>query len=109
MLKACRLCQETKDINEFPHFSTSKAGRKNTCKTCSQKLQKIRSQLKTEFPPPNPGPCPICNQHTENWILDHCHFTDTFRGYICNSCNLGIGRFNDDIELLERAINYLRN
>jgi hypothetical protein len=108
MLKSCRYCNEVKDITEFPFFSTSTAGRKNTCKCCTQKLKKVRAELKLQYPPPEPGLCPICHQFTDVWILDHCHFTDAFRGYICNSCNLGIGRFNDDIELLERAITYLK-
>lgn len=105
--KKCRCCHIERQIEEFPFFSTNKAGRKNTCIYCARHLSNIRKKLKTQNPAPPPGPCPICHQHTEVWILDHCHFTDTFRGYICNSCNLGIGRFNDDIDLLYSAINYL--
>ena len=45
---------------------------------------------------------------TEIWILDHCHFTNEFRGYICNNCNLALGRFNDDEKLLRKAIDYLK-
>lgn len=108
MFKICRSCKVNKDIEDFPHFSTSEAGRKNTCKECSKKLSKLRSKLKSENPPPEAGPCPICENHTQFWILDHCHFTNCFRGYICNSCNLGIGRFNDDVEMLEKAISYLK-
>jgi hypothetical protein len=33
--------------------------------------------------------------------------TEHFRGYICNSCNLGFGKFNDDPETLKRAVAYL--
>lgn len=108
MIKTCRTCKQEKSIEDFPYFSTSDAGRKNTCRECTNKLQKIRSLLKEENPAPPPGPCPICSKLTDIWILDHCHFTDCFRGYICNSCNLGIGRFNDDVEILERAICYLK-
>jgi protein-arginine kinase activator protein McsA len=108
MFKTCRNCQHQKPIEDFPHFSTKEAGRKNTCKECSYKLNKLRQKLKQENPEPSPGSCPICNNHTEAWILDHCHFTDSFRGYVCNSCNLGLGRFNDDVELLQKAINYLK-
>ncbi len=41
--------------------------------------------------------------------VDHCHKTGRIRGLLCASCNLGIGHFKDDIELLKRAINYLEN
>jgi hypothetical protein len=108
MVKPCRNCRILKPLEEFPHFSTKEAGRKNTCKECSKKLVEIRKNLKLKNPPPLPGVCPICELHTDNWILDHCHFSNEFRGYICNSCNLGIGRFNDDVRLLENAIAYLK-
>lgn len=109
MYKTCRVCKTEKLIDEFPYFSTNEAGRKNSCKDCNRKLSKLRAFLKSQNPPPPAGPCPICNRFTDSWILDHCHFSDCFRGYICNSCNLGIGRFNDDVELLERAIAYLKS
>jgi nitrate/TMAO reductase-like tetraheme cytochrome c subunit len=41
--------------------------------------------------------------------VDHCHTTNKVRGILCSSCNLGIGRFNDDITMLFKAINYLRD
>ena len=106
--KKCRNCGEIKNIDEYPYFSTIECGRKNTCKICSGKLSKLRNKLRSENPPPNPGFCPICNTYTEKWILDHCHISDNFRGYICNNCNLGIGRFYDDIEILKKAMIYLQ-
>lgn len=107
MTKKCRKCKIEKDINNFPHFSTNDAGRKNTCKSCNNELSSLRRNLRSQNPPPLPGNCPICNNYTTSWILDHCHFSNTFRGYICNSCNLGIGRFNDDVNILYNAIEYL--
>lgn len=105
--KICRNCKNEKDISEFPFFSTSDAGRKNTCKSCNNELSSLRRNLRAQNPPPPPGNCPICNNFTNTWILDHCHFDNQFRGYICNSCNLGIGRFNDDVNILHKAIEYL--
>lgn len=105
--KTCRNCKTDKLIEDFPYFSTNNAGRKNTCKTCTKHLSILRKQLKSQNPPPVSGNCPICGTYTTDWILDHCHFSDEFRGYICNSCNLGLGRFNDDEKLLYKAIEYL--
>ena len=106
-LKPCRNCKVPKLIEDFPFFSTNNAGRKNTCKTCTKHLSVLRKKLKSQNPPPVSGNCPICGMYTVDWILDHCHFSDEFRGYICNSCNLGLGRFNDDEKLLYKAIEYL--
>jgi len=41
--------------------------------------------------------------------MDHCHETETFRGWICSRCNRGIGSFSDDISKLQEAILYLEN
>lgn len=40
--------------------------------------------------------------------LDHCHDTNIFRGWLCNACNLGIGKLGDTVESLERALAYLK-
>jgi hypothetical protein len=107
MEKICRNCKTLKSLDDFPLFSTSEAGRKNTCGVCANKLSVVRKRLKAENPPPPPGQCPICKLNTDCWILDHCHFNHSFRGYICNSCNLALGRFNDDPAILENALRYL--
>jgi hypothetical protein len=57
--------------------------------------------------------CGICGFEAE-WGLkgrglarDHDHKTGAFRGYLCLSCNVGLGHFKDDPELLKKAIAYL--
>lgn len=45
---------------------------------------------------------------TSKVVLDHDHKTGKGRAWICDSCNTGLGRFKDDIELLESAIQYLK-
>ena len=42
------------------------------------------------------------------WVLDHCHDSQVFRGFLCHNCNLALGKLNEDIETLQRAINYLK-
>jgi hypothetical protein len=44
--------------------------------------------------------------------IDHCHICreqgkDDIRGLLCHSCNTGIGKFKDNIDLLKKAILYL--
>lgn len=39
---------------------------------------------------------------------DHSHATDVRRGLLCKPCNFGLGNFNDDIEMLQNAIRYLK-
>ena len=40
--------------------------------------------------------------------LDHCHITNTFRGWLCNSCNRGLGLLGDTVTNLNNLINYMR-
>lgn len=40
--------------------------------------------------------------------IDHCHTTNKVRGLLCASCNQGLGKFKDSINLLENAIKYIK-
>jgi len=102
----CIKCNEVKALSSFDVYQTG-GGIRNTCKTCRAEMSQLRSKLRKLFPPPPPGSCPICGNHTTTWILDHCHTTDSFRGYICDRCNRGLGCFGDDPERVLKALTYL--
>jgi hypothetical protein len=54
--------------------------------------------------------CAICKEGCPTMrrlSVDHCHATGRIRGLLCNACNLGIGKFKDDADLMRSAINYL--
>lgn len=57
--------------------------------------------------------CAICRsaipRHKHNWVLDHDHKTGKIRGVLCSPCNLGLGLFKHDIQLLLNAGDYIRN
>lgn len=56
------------------------------------------------------GACLLCgNQNgSKRLAVDHCHNTSKVRGLLCTNCNVGIGMFRHDPELLEKAKNYLK-
>jgi hypothetical protein len=58
------------------------------------------------------GKCTICNTHQsqlqKSLAVDHCHTTKQVRGLLCMTCNTALGKFKDDINLLQNAINYLK-
>lgn len=39
--------------------------------------------------------------------VDHCHNSKRVRGLLCRQCNLGLGHFSDDVQVLHNAIHYL--
>lgn len=57
------------------------------------------------------GKCAICNVSKEasprGLAVDHNHGTGEIRGLLCLRCNLGLGYFKDNIQLMQNAINYL--
>lgn len=58
--------------------------------------------------------CAICrgpqtNTRTNYFDVDHCHKTGKVRGLLCTNCNHGIGKFQDDKELMLHAYNYLED
>lgn len=51
------------------------------------------------------GKCAICPRPGTR--ADHDHETGMVRGMLCDSCNLGLGKFRDDPGLLASAFAYL--
>jgi|ERR1035441_1229348 hypothetical protein len=57
------------------------------------------------------GKCAICGtiepSGKGNFHVDHNHKTDSIRKLLCSQCNVGIGMFKENINLLSSAIIYL--
>ena len=54
------------------------------------------------------GACAICRERfTKTPHVDHDHDTRVVRGLLCSNCNHGLGCFDDDIEIMEAAVDYL--
>jgi len=60
-----------------------------------------------------PFTCPICRKRsiagvTAKIVADHDHHTGNIRGFICDSCNTGLGRFKNGENYLMNAVNYIK-
>jgi hypothetical protein len=58
--------------------------------------------------------CAICRTDKpggrgELWHIDHDHVTGRVRGLLCHGCNVGIGNFRDDPDLMLAAVEYIRS
>ena len=115
--KTCTRCHENKplDVVNFPPHNRTKSGFDSWCRQC-------RNEYRKEYRvPPGVRPdqqyrvvdarqldsCIICGA-TESIVVDHDHRTGRVRGALCHRCNLGLGHFKDDPELLELAAMYVR-
>ena len=120
--KICNVCHILKeDFVDFEVNQTDSKGRKTTrpsCRDCRENIDGV--SLKTsekkkldKIKPKHFFVCPICEKGsipgiTANLVKDHDHLTGDAREWLCDSCNTGLGRFKDDIELMEKAIRYLK-
>lgn len=56
--------------------------------------------------------CKICNKDLELYNnhthCDHCHISGKVRGILCSNCNKMLGSAKDNIDILQQAINYLK-
>jgi hypothetical protein len=60
------------------------------------------------------GVCDICGTDKPGYAgrrlaIDHDHSTGIVRGMLCQKCNVGLGNFNDNPDLLLKAVQYLKN
>lgn len=50
---------------------------------------------------------PLAVLRGKNLVVDHCHETSKIRGLLCHNCNLGLGNFKDDPNILRAAADYI--
>jgi hypothetical protein len=120
--KICPSCGIKKSIYDFYLRDRGKSRRMSKCKVCSLEQTRNISFLKWYKLTPEDwnkmfdaqdGKCLICGRHQSEFKrrfnVDHDHKTGEIRGLLCFNCNTGLGGFHDNVEFLEKAIQYLKN
>jgi len=125
----CGLTAETEeDLELFSKDAALQYGRRNLCRGCHSERNNKRYSQTPEYRrdahykrtygitlgnynalfKKQKGSCKICNSKTEgNLYVDHNHNTGVIRGLLCHKCNVGLGLFNDDTDVMLKAIAYL--
>jgi hypothetical protein len=113
----CIKCDIEQPVTQFIAMKSGEI--KRTCKSCKNGHKAVIKKLRSENEYPSEDYCcPICERDIEeiakygqmrmkNWVLDHCHETNTFRGWICHHCNTGLGAFADETRRLTNSTRYL--
>jgi hypothetical protein len=121
--KVCNVCHRLLDTEKFDKNQNginNRTIRRPSCDICRKNIDGVPLNLKEKSkwnkikPNLEPFECPICKKRTipgltSKVVLDHNHKTGDARGWICDSCNTGIGRFKDDTVLLKSAITFLES
>ena len=121
--KICNVCNRLLPVDLFAKNQIGKNNRtvrRPSCNDCRVIIDgvSVPDKVKKEWEKKKPNyiiwECPICKKKTipgitSKVVLDHNHNTGEPRAWICDSCNTGLGRFKDDINLLQCAIDYLKS
>ena len=126
--KRCRDCGESKSLSDFPRNRNCKDGRHPYCKPChNARGHETRQRLYgggrhyhlkrrygigaaevEELIRAQGGVCAVCREHAPEHV-DHDHATGKVRGVLCFGCNGGLGQFQDNVDWMARAIDYIRS
>lgn len=114
--KICSKCKLNKEIKNFTIKKQNKNGFNDICKSC-EKFRKIMLIYKIDESFFNAmlnfqgNKCDICKISFENLKdihIDHNHDNNKIRGLLCGNCNTGIGLLKENIEIMQKAINYIK-
>lgn len=106
--KICIYCGKRKNKKSFPKHISHKDNLDSRCRSCIKRNTKVRNKLHKKAPPkPENELCECCSIQVKKWILDHDHNDNSFRGWLCDRCNTGLGKFDDNINGIINALQYL--
>ena len=105
-MRHCSKCQQKKPASDFRRYGIGKLKLRSECREC----EAIQGRFKRDAHKTagkKPDKCHCCQKVTDDLVVDHCHNTGNFRGWLCRNCNTGIGKLGDTIDSLVTALNYL--
>ena len=110
--KKCYKCKTKKPLNLFSTDNSRKDKKNPRCNDClrTHRVNKAfgitLKEYESYFEKANKT-CYSCGS-TKNLVLDHNHETGEIRGVLCNSCNRALGYAKDNINILSKLIEYLK-
>ena len=123
-VKICNMCHLLKDQStEFQRNQVDSRRRITTrpsCNTCREEIEgdpmEVEERRRMNAIKPaelSIFTCPLCHKRTivgvtAKIVMDHTARGGRGREWICDSCNTGLGRFRDEIPVIERLIEYLQ-
>ena len=116
--RTCNKCGTTYKLDSwaFSENGTNRYGNvqyfRPECRWCEKDIARGRREAaklaKSAVKPELGTPCELCGRKDQQLLFDHCHDTLSHRGWLCNSCNKGIGLLGDTVESIEKVLIYLK-
>lgn len=107
--QACKVCSVEKPASAFNYHRQFKTRLDNRCKECVRNQNRLRAVFKKRYAHLKTSTCDCCGKVPEKGlVIDHCHSSLEFRGWICEPCNHGLGKFGDTLEGVQYAVEYLK-
>ena len=123
-VRECNSCHVLKDLSEFSIHRKSADGRRRVCKLCVNHYDRLRRYGLDQdgYEALLAAQCHVCALCDEPFADDNVACVDhdhsccpgapscgrCVRGLICHRCNKAIGLLEDDLDLFERAVEYLK-
>jgi hypothetical protein len=115
--KLCTSCKKILPNKQFYNTKCNNDGLSHYCKICVgiNKKKQVYGITYEDFVilyEKQNKKCALCERvlilGDRKTCTDHCHKTGKIRGILCHYCNAGLGHFYDDMDLLIKAIAYLK-
>ena len=114
-VKTCITCK-----NEFTPSAPSQFYCGKKCRGKNSYYQRVYGITEAEYEAMKKeqnNKCKICdsegfaigkNGHTEKLAVDHDHVTGKIRGLLCHNCNRALGLLQDNVDVILKAAEYLK-
>lgn len=115
-MKTCNKCEASLDEASFNIDRSAPDGLRHRCIACVHASRDLDYDRRRMYGITRKDYEGLCNQQDRKCkvcgrvcklYVDHNHKTSVIRGLLCNNCNLGLGHFKDNPQLLRNAANYL--